>query len=91
MLVFTADAVSMYTSIDLDHAMQVMCTTGCTQSQKFSQLGQQSTVPQAILDGIDLLMQNKLMKFGDTYASQLIGTAMVHSGHHLCQSLLWLA
>ena len=67
----TFDAKSMYSNIDIDHALQIM------------KLWLDSIVPEhydlhpeAILDALELVMRWNIMQFGDSYFLQLIGTAM---------------
>ena len=73
---FTADAISMYTNIELNHAMQVMkywleSLPDETKLHDFT-----PKVSQAILHGLNLVMRFNIMKFGDTFFLQKIGTAM---------------
>ena len=69
-LLFTADAVSMYTNIDTYYAVNAI--TNFLQSQtQFSQL----PIP-AIIDAIELIMKNNVFQFGDCFFHQLTGTAM---------------
>ena len=66
----------MYTNIDLDHAMQVMCDWMKVIPENFHDQEFNRQSQQAILDGLNLIMRNNLMQFGDSYFLQLIGTAM---------------
>jgi hypothetical protein len=69
---FTFDAVSMYSNIDLDHGLAIMQLWLETTEHESSHL-----IPaKAILDALELVMRNNIMKFGDTHFLQLIGTAM---------------
>jgi len=69
---FTFDAVSMYSNIDLDHGLAIMQLWLDTAERESSHL-----IPtKAILDALELVMRNNIMKFGDTHFLQLIGTAM---------------
>jgi len=59
-LLFTCDAVSMYTNIDTNHA-----------------IGQISSyVPGHVTYALQLIMENNVFQFSDTYWHQLSGTAM---------------
>jgi hypothetical protein len=59
-MLFTCDAVSMYTNIDTKHALRMMRTQ----------------VPAHILQGLQIVMENNVFKFGDTFWLQKDGTAM---------------
>jgi hypothetical protein len=68
---FTADAVSMYTNIDTEHAL--------TEIAKFLRthpICKDTEAIEAIIRGLEILMRNNLFKFGDTAWLQLTGTAM---------------
>jgi hypothetical protein len=67
---FTADAVSMYTNIDTDHALQVI--------SKFLRESDHCIDVDAepIICALEIIMRNNLFKFGDTYYLQITGTAM---------------
>ena len=69
-LLFTADAVSMYTNIDTFYAI--------TSIRNFLQTNNEyNDYPlQAILDAIDLIMNNNVFQFGDVFFHQKTGTAM---------------
>jgi hypothetical protein len=62
---FTADAVSMYTNIDTDHAMPVI--------RNFLPLTPHN---EAIMEALDIIMRNNYFQFGDTNWMQRTGTAM---------------
>jgi hypothetical protein len=68
---FTADAVSMYTNIDTNHAMSVIPQFLNTQPTH-------ATIHEknAAIEGLDLIMKNNIFQFGNTYWVQLNGTAM---------------
>ena len=70
----TFDAVSMYSNIDITHAMSVMKHWFDTfvPSPGKESLGPTNT----LLAAINLVMRNNIMQFGDSYFKQLIGTAM---------------
>ena len=69
---FTFDAKSMYSNIDLNHGIAIM------------QLWLKSLIPgdshsiptRAIMDALELVMRNNIMTLGDTCFLPLIGTAM---------------
>lgn len=67
---FTTDAVSMYTMIDTDHAIEQL-------SKYFYRLGgrAQRQAPM-IKQLLDIIMRYNIFKFGDTTWLQLTGTAM---------------
>jgi hypothetical protein len=68
---FTADAISMYTNIETNHAMQVITTY----FEEHEAPG--SDFPtEALLAALDIIMKNNVFKFEDTYWLQLTGTAM---------------
>jgi hypothetical protein len=73
---FTADAVSMYTNIDLDHAMEVMSLWLHSLPAEERMWDFRDEIIDAILDGFNLVMRNNIFEFGDIYSQQLIGTAM---------------
>ena len=71
-VVVTADAVSMYTNIDLDHCLLVL--------QRWFEL-HATELPagfpiRMILKSVRLVMFNNVFQFDDTYWLQLVGTAM---------------
>ena len=74
--IFTSDAVSMYTNIDLNHAMQVMQDWMDTLPKTFQDYEFNRQSQNAILEGLNLIMRNNLMQFGDTYFLQDVGTTM---------------
>ena len=69
-LLFTADAVSMYTNINTYYAINTIKNFLQTQEQFKNQ-----PLP-AILDAIDIIMNNNVFQFGDCYFHQRTGTAM---------------
>jgi hypothetical protein len=68
---FTADAVSMYTNIDTDHALLVI-----SQFLRTHPLCQTIYDIESVNRGLEILMRNNIFKFGNTYWLQLEGTAM---------------
>jgi hypothetical protein len=57
---FTCDAVSMYTNIDTAHALKVL----------------KDMIPEHVLAALQIIMENNIIEFGDTYWRQEDGTAM---------------
>lgn len=72
---FTADANSMYTNIDTDHAIEVI-------SEWLDNLATQIYAKhpnfpiEAIKEAMELVMRNNIFEWGDMYFLQLLGTAM---------------
>ncbi|KAL7544934.1 hypothetical protein ACHAWF_008298 [Thalassiosira exigua] len=71
---FTADAVSMYTNIDTDHAIEVI-------GKWLDKLELDGHLPEgfplaAIKEAMVLVMKNNIFEWGDCYFLQLLGTAM---------------
>ena len=67
---FTADAKSMYTNIDTDHAILVI---GLWLDSLTLPVG----FPlQAVKEAMELVMRNNIFEWGDLYFLQLLGTAM---------------
>jgi hypothetical protein len=67
---FTMDAVSMYTNIDIDHSIASLRTYLPT-------IDLPANFPtDEVLEGLRLVMENNIFQFGDTYWRQLIGSAM---------------
>ena len=67
---FTADAVSMYTNIDTEHAIRVI-------GNWMDGLDLPAGFPlRAVNDAMGLVMRNNIFEWGDTYFRQLLGTAM---------------
>jgi hypothetical protein len=70
-LLFTADAVSMYTNIDTSQALHSIGRYLHQNSSKFHD------IPiDALMEALQLIMTNNVFSFGDTYWLQLTGTAM---------------
>jgi hypothetical protein len=70
-MLFTADAVSMYTNIDTKHALHTIGTYLRHNQRLFAE------VPlDALLEALTLVMTHNVFSFGDTYWLQLSGTAM---------------
>jgi hypothetical protein len=68
--VFMFDAVSMYTKIDTDHALEEIATF--LRTHKLAK----GLPTEAIIDGLELIMRFNIFKFGDTHWKQRSGTAM---------------
>jgi hypothetical protein len=67
---FSADAVSMYTNIDTDHALEKI-----SHFLRTSALAAGSN-SEAIISGLEILMRPTYFSFGDTHWLQTTGTAM---------------
>jgi len=68
---FTADATSMYTNIDTDAAILAIHDYILDHQHLFP------TLPLApLIEALDILMNNNVFQFGDTFWLQLIGVAM---------------
>ena len=70
----TFDAISMYSNIDLDHAMPIMrhwfeSYVPPPGSQPLANIN-------ALMSALNLVMRWNICQFGDSYFKQLIGTAM---------------
>ena len=73
-LLFKADAESMYTNIDTDHAIAVI-------NHWLDDLSQKSQLPPGfpllpLTQALEIVMRNNVFEFGDTRYLQLMGTAM---------------
>lgn len=68
-LFFSMDAVSMYTNINTTHALKIISEFLKQQNYSVINTG-------AVLQGLTIIMQHNLFKFGDTFWIQLSGTAM---------------
>jgi hypothetical protein len=73
-LLFKADAESMYTNIDTEHAIAVI-------SHWLDGLSSKSQLPegfplQPLIQALEIVMRNNVFEFGDTRYLQLMGTAM---------------
>ncbi|KAL7523170.1 hypothetical protein ACHAXR_000053, partial [Thalassiosira sp. AJA248-18] len=71
---FTADANSMYTNIDTDHALEVI-------SEWLFEMRAADKLPpgfplEAVIEAMELVMKNNIFSWGDLYFLQLLGTAM---------------
>ena len=69
---FTADANSMYTNIDTDHAIEVI---GMWLDSLKDQLPPDFPL-EAVKEAMELVMKNNIFEWGDLYFLQLLGTAM---------------
>jgi hypothetical protein len=67
---FTCDAVLMYTDIDTDHALEQIAVF----LQTFPLC--RDCPANEIIKGLQIIMQNNVFKFGDTFWIQQDGTAM---------------
>ena len=69
---FTADAISMYTNIDTATGIQAFRDLFTTYHHQIP-----TTFPRELfLTTLEIIMNNNIFTFGDTYWSQLLGTAM---------------
>jgi hypothetical protein len=68
---FTTDAVSMYTNIDMTHALHVIKGV-IRKQQNYDTLHERN----AVIEELELIMRQTIFQFGDTYWLQLNGTAM---------------
>ena len=68
---FTADAISMYTNINTDHALFSIKQYLRNNTFVFRDL----PIP-AIMDALNIIMRNTIFQFGDTWWVQKSGTAM---------------
>jgi hypothetical protein len=68
---FTADAVSMYTNIDTNHALRSIGQYLHTHERHFNNLH----IP-SLMEALELVMKNNVFTFGNTHWLQLTGTAM---------------
>lgn len=71
---FTADANSMYTNIDTEHAIEVI-TKWLKNLQDNNKLPPNFPLG-AVLEAMELVMRNNVFEWGDLYLLQLCGTAM---------------
>lgn len=69
---FTCDAVSMYTNIDTNHALEVI--KAFLDSSPIPALVQVNV--DALVDALKIIMIHNVFRFGDTYWVQKTGTAM---------------
>ncbi|KAL7491032.1 hypothetical protein ACHAWT_001425 [Skeletonema menzelii] len=74
---FTADARSMYTNINTDHALEVI-GKWLDDLESSGQLRDKGIIIpiEALKEALALVMQNNIFEFGDMYFLQLTGTAM---------------
>lgn len=69
---FTADAVSMYTNIDSTHALQVLQNL----LDENKNLLPENFPTNALLDALQIIMDNNVFEFGSEHFKQRMGTAM---------------
>jgi hypothetical protein len=67
---FTADATSMYTNIDTDHALEKISAF-----LRYSPLAA-AVSAEPLISALEIIMRRNYFKFGDTYWLQTTGTAM---------------
>lgn len=68
-LLYIADARSMYTMIDTDHALEVITTYLRTKHSSYGLID-------PLIEALGIVMRNNIMKFGDSFYKQIDGTAM---------------
>ena len=68
---FTADAVQMYSYIDTDAALAVICPYLRSMEKEFGHYHAPT-----LIRALEIVMKNNIMKFGDIYVKQESGTAM---------------
>ena len=75
-LLFSTDAVSMYTNIHFGHANSVIHNF-LTNDEKGKRIVRKEGIPvNALMRALEIVMENNVFKFGDTFWIQLAGTAM---------------
>lgn len=75
-LIFSTDAVSMYTNIHFGHANEVIYDF-LTTNKKGKEIVRKEEIPvNALMRALEIVMENNVFKFGDTFWIQLAGTAM---------------
>ena len=67
-VLFTADAVSMYTNIDTDHALKII--------GEYIENNRCTSHKEALIEALYLVMRNLICVFGDLHFRQVKGTAM---------------
>ena len=72
---FTMDAVSMYTNIDTKHALKVI-TNYLSSPDGLIDCNKHLINSAALMEGLKIVMEHNVFRFGDTYWVQLSGTAM---------------
>lgn len=78
-MIYSVDAVSMYSNIDTDHGLDVLRMWLDLHKNEILALPDCTWTPTSfslVLEGMDLVMRNNLFCFGDTRWLQLSGTAM---------------
>ena len=70
-LLWTADAVSMYTNIDTHDALSTICPFLRENEKRYGHYHAET-----LISAIEIVMQNSIMKFGDVHRKQISGTAM---------------
>ena len=68
-VLFTADADSMYTNIDTDHALTII-------GDYIDNNPRSTGNPRALKSALEIIMKNMICVFGDLYFKQVKGTAM---------------
>ena len=68
---FTADAVSMYTNINTNGALSVICPFLRDNEDRFGHYHAET-----LIRALEIVMLNNIIRFGDIYVKQISGTAM---------------
>ena len=70
--IFTCDAISMYTNIDIDHCIEILTKW----FDKYKHEAPLSLPPKLLVAAITIVMKNNIFNFSDTFWIQTSGTAM---------------
>ena len=73
---FTMDATAMYTNIHLGHALPVLEQFLCETKRGKNIANAANICPAALIHALEIVMENNMFAFGDTYWLQIAGTAM---------------
>jgi len=71
-LLFTYDAVLMYTNINTDHCLQIL-STHLQKKEIRRKFNYDSTT---LITALEIVLRGNIMKFGSMYAEQIKGIAM---------------
>ena len=70
--IFTCDAVSMYTNIDIDHSIEIVKKW----FDKYKHESPLNLPPKLLIAALNIVMKNNIFTFNDTFWIQQTGTAM---------------
>ena len=73
---FTMDATAMYTNIHLKHALPTLERFLCETERGKNIAAAADICPAALIHALEIVMDNNVFAFGDTYWLQIAGTAM---------------